>query len=825
MALVEELPDFVENSLRELREKEEPTEALPAPPQVLDEALTNGNGAKAALLGTATTHAVVAVLAPASNGGNATEDPKGEAEEPSAMEAEKTGNEEGAEAPRRISFATDINAAGTFGPEWLVIENRQLYVFAPNGGQRAHLLHAVPLSTIREAKAEMHVGNGLLEVRTDTETIPLIRFSHATVSAANTVARQINALAKGQTPRQEKVEEKRKHCPQCKRVLPEDTEVCPACLNKRAVMLRLFQFIAPYKKQVAASIVFLIAATCVELAPPYIGGRIVDTLSPHVHPVTKVLMRPDPVGAFHTLTLLIGCLALARVLGAGIIYGQRRLNPWLGGRVTMDIRVALYNKFNQLSLAYYDKRSTGSMMSRVTNDADNLWDFIAEGIPWLLTNVMMLFGIGTVLFRLNWQLAFLMLAPAPFIYALTSWFMPRARRKWHHVWHRISKMYANLSSTLTGMRVVKAFAQEDREIDQFTNRNRRVFEASYAANAFWASYWPVLGLLMSTGTYIIYLFGGHKVLEGQMTVGTLTMFIGYLGQFYAPFQNFSRVVDWSTRSLTAAERVFEILDTVPDIQEAKDARAMPHIQGAVEFEDVAFTYDKAKRVLEDFTLKVEPGEMIGLVGHSGAGKSTIINLLSRFYDVTEGVVKIDGVDVRQISQEDFRHQLGIVLQEPFLFPGTIRDNIAYAKPDATVEEIMRAAKAANCHNFIMKFPDGYDTQAGERGQRLSGGERQRISIARAILHDPKILILDEATASVDTETEKQIQEAIARLIQNRTTFAIAHRLSTLRNASRLVVMKEGKMVECGTHDELMEQDGVYANLVKIQNEVNKIKAI
>jgi ATP-binding cassette subfamily B protein len=252
---------------------------------------------------------------------------------------------------------------------------------------------------------------------------------------------------------------------------------------------------------------------------------------------------------------------------------------------------------------------------------------------------------------------------------------------------------------------------------------------------------------------------------------------------------------------------------------------MPHIKGAVEFENVSFTYDKAKRVLEDFTLKVEPGEMIGLVGHSGAGKSTIINLLSRFYDATEGAIKIDGVDIRKIKQNDFRHQFGIVLQEPFLFPGTIRDNIAYAKPDATIDEVLRASKAANCHTFILKFPDGYDTQVGERGQRLSGGERQRISIARAILHDPKILILDEATASVDTETEQLIQEAIARLIQNRTTFAIAHRLSTLRNASRLVVMKDGKMAECGTHDELMEQDGVYANLVKIQNEVNKLRAV
>lgn len=466
-------------------------------------------------------------------------------------------------------------------------------------------------------------------------------------------------------------------------------------------------------------------------------------------------------------------------------------------------------------------------MSRITNDSDQLWDFLTDGIPWFISNILTLVLIGAVLFKMNWQMALLLLTPAPFIYGLTKWFMPRAHKKWHFVWQRISKMYSALNSTLNGMRVVKAFAQEDRENDRFRDRNRQVFEASYAANGMWAVYWPAMGFLMAVGYWIVWIVGGHKILTAQdgMTLGTLTAFIGYLGQFYSPFQNFSRVMDWSTRSMTAAERVFEVLDTQPDITEAAQPVPMPHMQGAVEFENVAFTYDKSKRVLEEFTLKVEPGEMIGLVGHSGAGKSTLINLLSRFYDVTEGSIKIDGVDIRNIRQEDFRRQLGIVLQEPFLFPGTIRDNIAYARPDATTDEIIRAAKAANCHEFILKFADGYDTSVGDRGQRLSGGERQRISIARAILHDPKILILDEATASVDTETEKQIQEAITNLIQNRTTFAIAHRLSTLRNASRLVVMKEGKMAECGTHDELMAEDGVYAKLVNIQNEVNKIRAV
>jgi len=789
MALLDALPQEVEASLCELRSS---SSAAPTDGRAVQSASASGNGDSP--LSSPPAPRETEDIQPTTNGVQVDNPPPA--------------------AP--IAFATDINTGGTFGTEWLVVENGHVYVFVPNGGAHAELRRAVPLQSIKEAKAEMFVGNGLLHVRTDAETVPLVRFSQAIAGEANAVARRINALSRGETPRWEQIEAKKKLCPRCKRVLPEDTDVCPGCVNKRAVMLRLFRFLRPYSLQAICSVLIIISLTLAELAPPWIAGRIVDTLT-----------RAQRLGvtSMGPITFLVALLALTRLLFAALMYAQRRVNAFLGARVLMDIRIAIYHRFNQLSLGYYDKRTTGSVMSRITNDADNLWDFLTDGVPWLLSTVLTLVGTSLVLFKMDWQLALLLLTPAPFIYALNAWFMPRARRRWRHLWHRISKMYSTLNSTLNGMRVVKAFAQEERENERWRDRNRRVFEASYAANAMWATYWPALSLLMSLGAYIIWLFGGWKVLHNTMTIGMVTAFSGYLMQFYMPFQNFSRVMDWSTRSLTAAERVFEVLDTEPDIQDAKDAVPMPEIRGAVEFENVAFSYDKAKRVLEEFSLKVEPGEMIGLVGHSGAGKSTIINLLSRFYDVDEGCIKVDGVDIRQIKQTDFRRQFGIVLQEPFLFPGTIRENIAYARPDATVEEIMRAAKAANCHEFILKFPDGYDTQVGERGQRLSGGERQRISIARAILHNPRILILDEATASVDTETEKQIQEAINRLVQNRTTFAIAHRLSTLRHANRLVVMKEGKMVECGTHDELMEKDGVYANLVKIQTEVNQIRAV
>ena len=715
----------------------------------------------------------------------------------------------------QIAFETDMDSEGKFSPEWLILEDRYAYVFAEGNTPNPRLIASLFLPDIVKAKAEMFFGNGTLELRTKTETLSLLRYSQTNVAEANLIARQINARAKGDPPPLESKESKKKRCAKCKRVLPPDSDVCPACINKKQVLMRLFQFLKPYKWLSAASVAVLIGLTVLGLLPPYVSGQIVDALR----------VPKDTDSSMQFVILMVGILAVAQLISAVLQYFQRRLNAWLGARILVDIRLAVYEKFQQLSLGYYDKRSIGSVMSRITNDSDALWDFLTDGIPWFVSNFLTLFGIGFILFKMNWQLALLLLIPAPFIYFLTKWFMPRAHRRWHHLWHRISKMYSALGSSLNGMRVVKAFAQEDKENNRFRDRNLQVFEASFAANAMWASYWPIIGLLMSLGSYIIWIVGGHKVLHTEMSLGELTAFNGYLWQFYAPFQNFSRVIDWLTRSMTAAERVFEVMDTDPDVIESAQPVSMPRIEGRIDFDNVSFSYDKGKRVLEEFSIKIEPGEMIGLVGHSGAGKSTIINLLSRFYDVSEGVIRVDGVDIREIQQADFRRQFGIVLQEPFLFPGTIRDNIAYAKADATNEDILRAAKAANCHEFILKFSDGYDTQVGERGARLSGGERQRISIARAILHNPRILILDEATASVDTETEKQIQEAIARLIEGRTTIAIAHRLSTLRNAHRLVVMKDGKMAECGSHDELMEEDGVYANLVKIQLEVNKLRAI
>lgn len=731
-------------------------------------------------------------------------------------------NGSGDAPPLSLAVQTDLDTQGRMGERWITVDSEAVRALSPGArdGENAHVDVILPLERITSAQLDNLVGSSALTITLKSgETIEVVRFTPVLTGKMAGVARYISAVANEQEiPSLPELEEKDRICPRCGRPLPKDNDVCAFCVNKTATLGRLLAYAAPHRWQAALLVALTLGGTAAGIAPGWIIRHLTDDALVPPHPLALGLR-------ITRLAWLVVGYALSQFLSAGLGIWRGRLSSYLSNAITLQIRTQLYERLQWLGLSFYDKRQSGALLTRVTQDVNELNNFLVDGLQNLVVSGLLLVGILVILLRTNWQLTLLVLIPAPIVVLTTRIVWRLLRRRFERLWQTRSRMAAGLNSTLNGVRVVKAFAQEDREISRFDRSATNLADATYRVEIWMATLFPLLGLLMTAGTYVVWYIGGRQVIGGVITFGVLNMFLYYLGQLYGPLQGMTRIADWLGRAMTAAERVYEVMDTDPDVRDAAEPVLLPRIEGAVEFKNVSFGYEKGRRVLDNLNLSVAAGEMIGLVGHSGAGKTTIINLISRFYDPSEGTIYLDGIDMRKVRLNDLRSQLGIVLQEPFLFPGTISSNIAYAKPDAAPEEIMRAAKAANAHDFIMRFPDGYDTQVGERGVKLSGGERQRLSIARAILHDPRILILDEATASVDTETEKQIQEAIGRLIHGRTTFAIAHRLSTLRNADRLVVMEKGKVAEMGTHEELMaRENGVFRRLVEMQTEINKLRS-
>ncbi|MFZ4395724.1 MAG: ABC transporter ATP-binding protein [Kiritimatiellia bacterium] len=747
------------------------------------------------------------------------------------------GIEHGTRDDLIIAVRTDLTRQGAFGNDWLVVTQVRLQVY--HGAALADPpWFDQPVTNLRDPLVESLVGGCVLQVTVDGVPIELVRYTNA---RSRVFARVVKYLAdavsyhksiqprKTETPdpnaepvdppRLTKNIDEAKRCPVCHLHLADGTQVCPACLSKTRVVWRILKYMRPYWSSVVAIWALLIATTLLNLVPPYLTLPLVD----------KVLMPGGKGGADAQRITLLGWLVAgllaSQLVSLAISVIRGRIMARLGSRVAHDLRTEVFQHIQLHSLRFFDKRKTGELMSRVAYDTESLEGVLIDGVQFFVVNVLTLIGIGGVLLYMNWQLTLLVFIPVPVVMVLSKMLWTRLFHKFHRHWFMRGRLGSTLNDSLSGIRVIKAFARERQETARFNSRSLELQEASLASTQAWTTHFPILGFLTSSGALIVWYVGGRFAVGGHITTGMLMAFVAYLGMFYGPLQFLTRIADWMARSLASAHRVFEILDTVPDVPEAADPVSMPRIEGRVQFKDLTFGYDRYAPVLRKINLDIQPGEMLGLVGHSGAGKSTAINLLCRFYDPDEGALLIDGVDVRRISQYDLRSQLGVVLQDTFLFNGTIAENIGYAKDDATPEEIMAAAKAANAHEFILKKPDGYDTLVGERGQSLSGGERQRIAIARAILHSPRILILDEATSSVDTDTEKQIQDAIRRLVKGRTTFAIAHRLSTLRNASRLIVLKNGKIIEMGTHDELMARQGEFHRLVKMQRDMAEIAAL
>ncbi len=713
-------------------------------------------------------------------------------------------------AEETLLFEThaDLTGLGASGVARLVATESHLYRIeeTPSGEE---VLGVWIVSELDDVKVEDLVDATALVAHIGSRRIELLRGTTSKNLIFANAQKKLEALVQGKLI--PAIEDALKTCPKCSRPLPEDSNVCPACLNRGKTLLRLFEFTRPYRFRLFWATFLVAFGTIVALLPPYLTRHLID----------DVLTKKQT----HLFGWLIGGLVATQAIG-NILQGARNRNTaYLSRGVAIDIRTQLFHKLQLLSQSFYDKRNVGSIMSRVTNDTGALYDVLVDGIPITLNNAALLLGIPIAMFLMNWQIAIWALIPVPLVLWAVNRFRKKMMRVWSRYWHSWSRMSSALNGVLQGTRVVKTFRGELREEAKFERRIRDLANSAYTAEIGWSNFFPMVMFVMSLSGFVIWYVGGNAVLGGTMTIGELTAFIGYVSMMREPLMSLQRFIDWVSRSLTAAERVFEILDTPLDIEDTAHSLPMPEMQGAVKFTDVHFGYEKAREIVHGIDLEVKAGEMIGLVGHSGAGKSTLINVLLRFYDPTLGHVEIDGVDLKHIKVDDFRRQVGAVLQESYLFPGSIRDNIAYGRPDASMDEIMAAAHAANAHPFIVNFPDGYDTYVGERGHRLSGGERQRIAIARAILHNPKILILDEATASVDTETERMIQEGLDRLVTGRTVFAIAHRLSTLRNADRLVVMDQGKIAEIGTHEELLERpNGIYAKLVEMQQEMARVRA-
>ncbi len=736
-------------------------------------------------------------------------------------------NESQAMHPVYVAVATDLTLTGAFGEEWLIITDDSLRVYASDGSPPRLKL---PLAAITTPVADVLIGGGALLAMVQGHSLEIIRYSNAQQRKFSRIAKYLadvtdyrEALVGGmgakKAPAIEADTEGKNRCSQCHLLLREGTKVCPACLNKRKVLLRLATYIRPYWKLTAFVWIMMLAGMLLSLIPPYLTRPIMDKVLAPIQPVAPVPERLALLG-----WLVLGLLG-AQLLGQAIGILRARTLVRIGTRLSHDLRVQLYKHLQFLSLRFFEKRSAGSMIASVMQDTQSLENVLVDGMQYLGVNFLTLIGIGTVLFAMNWKLTLLVLIPVPIVIMLSRMFWRHIHSLWHRYWHYRARLTTSVSDTLAGIRVIKAFAKEHEEVKRFQTHSHNVLTSNMAAEQTLTTLFPMLWFIASTGSLLVWYIGGRQVLGGAMTLGTLMTFIAYLGMFYGPIQFLSRIADFLARSLTSAERVFEILDSTVDIKEADAAVPMPCIQGHVEFKNVTFGYEAHKPVLKHINLNVKPGEMIGLVGHSGAGKSTTINLICRFYDVNEGELLVDGVNIKAVRQQDLRSQIGVVLQDTFLFNGSIAENIGYAKPHAALEEIMAAAKIANAHDFIVARTDGYDTKVGERGQALSSGERQRIAIARAILHNPRILILDEATASVDIDTEQQIQEAVARLVKGRTTFAIAHRLSTLRNASRLVVLKAGEIIEIGTHAELLAAKGEFRRLVEMQQQISKVTEI
>lgn len=571
--------------------------------------------------------------------------------------------------------------------------------------------------------------------------------------------------------------------------------------------LRLMNYIRPYLPRLIAAAVCIIMASAANLYVPWILKDVID----------KVLSDKD----MYMLNSIAGGIVVIYFFRGLFFYGQTYLMSFIGQKVIIDIREAVYRHLQRLSLAYYEKRQTGAIMSYITNDVAALQGALVDSVIELVTEGMTLIGSIGAMIYLDWKLSLLTFITLPLVAHTIGKFGKKMRAASSVMQDKAADITSVLQESISAVRVIKSFVREDFEIARFNRENFHNFRAQMRAAQLSATLTPMIEFLAAIGVTVIIWYGGREVIANELTAGSLIAFLIYAVNISNPIKRLSKVYANIQKALAAAQRVFDVLDTVPDVQNVPDAVELPPVQGHVQFHHVAFEYKPGEPALKDISLEARPGQMIAIVGPSGAGKTTIANLIPRFYDCVSGYVTIDGFDIRKVKLDSLREQIGIVPQETVLFNGTVYENILYGDLEAEEEQVIAAATAANAHQFVMDMPKGYDTEIGERGSKLSGGQRQRIAIARAILKNPRVLILDEATSALDTESEKLVQEALDKLMVGRTSFVIAHRLSTVQRADVILVMERGEIVERGTHEQLMELGGLYSKLYQVQFSKNQ----
>ncbi len=710
----------------------------------------------------------------------------------------------------------DLSLSGRYGDSALFVFRDRL-VAVDESYENGYIV--IPFDDIAEIKVKRMYGNAVLKIEdTKGKRSDVIRFTYSVADVCDSAALFVERIKAGE-PVEETLEivkatykNLRSFCSKCGRKLANPDAECLNCKGKAKLINKFAKYVKPHVKQLVLCLFLSIFTTSMALVPPYITGYMVDEVIPNKN---KQML-------FVVILILLSVYILQFTVGGIRAYLLRLA----GDKIIIDLKTDIYAKAQFLPMRFYDKTSTGSVINRINGDTSVLQTFMLRITQEAVVQAFTLVGVICIMLFMDWRLTLLSLIPVPLVVLCGRYFGKRIAPMYRRLWRRGTSLYSMLADTIPGIRVIKAFTSENRTIARFERYSNDWLQEDRAAAKTASAFPSVITFLITCGSLIIWFVGGNWVIGGSggVTTGLLVSFISYASMFYAPVNFFANLNDTYQNALASAEKILDIINAEPEHDFGKGNKP-GRIKGKIEFRNVNFSFDRSKKALEDINLVIEPGDVVGIVGTTGAGKSTLINLLLRYYDDYEGEILVDDIDIKDIDQEYYRNQIGYVQQEPMMFRDTIFNNIAYCNPDAHVEQVLHAADIANAHGFISRMPDSYDTMLGERGVGLSGGERQRLSIARAVLKNPSLLVFDEATAAVDSETEHLIQESIERLIRGRTTLMIAHRLSTLRKANKIIVLDKGRIIEFGTPEELLKLQGKYYKLIQIQSMSDKAREI